>query len=152
MKGISVKTWSRETESTLLEMLISCRPHDICKTSDFFQSCCIIDAYALMKRVNRAFRSVTLIRLINNILFLNFYWEIEQFSYRTKNCCTLLRELDHRLPWNNHTLFKLINCSFFHSFFHSFMYRVYIEGNYHSKNGKEWYKEITTNILIYQLS
>ena len=33
-------------------------------------------------------------------------------------------------------LFKLINGSFFHSYFHSFMYRVYIEGNHHSKNGK----------------
>ena len=38
-------------------------------------------------------------------------------------------------------IFKLINGSFFHSYFHSFMYRVYIEGNHHSKNGKEWYKE-----------
>ena len=34
-------------------------------------------------------------------------------------------------------IFKLINGSFFHSYFHSFMYRVYIEGNHHSKNGKE---------------
>ena len=33
--------------------------------------------------------------------------------------------------------FKLINGSFFHSYFHSFMYKVYIEGNHHSKNGKE---------------
>ena len=48
--------------------------------------------------------------------------------------------------------FKLINGCFFHSYFHSFMYRVYIEGNHHFKNGKEWYKEITTNILISQLS
>ena len=38
-------------------------------------------------------------------------------------------------------IFKLINCSFFHSYFHSFMYRVYIEGNHHSKNEKEWYRE-----------
>ena len=34
-------------------------------------------------------------------------------------------------------VFKLINGSFFHSYFHSFMYRVYIEGNHHSKNRKE---------------
>ena len=34
-------------------------------------------------------------------------------------------------------IFKLINDSFFLSFFHSFMYRGYIEGNHHSKNGKE---------------
>ena len=45
----------------------------------------------------------------------------------------------------------------FHSSFHSFMYRVYIEGNHHSENGKndtmkELYKEITTNIIISQLS
>ena len=34
-------------------------------------------------------------------------------------------------------VFKLINGSFFHSYFHSFMYKVYIEGNHHSKNGNE---------------
>ena len=38
------------------------------------------------------------------------------------------------------TNFKLMNGSF-HWLFHSFMYRVYIEGNHHCKNGKEWYKE-----------
>ena len=45
------------------------------------------------------------------------------------------------LDWKQQDLFKLINGSFFSFIFHSFMYRVYIEGNHHSKNGKEWYKE-----------
>ena len=35
------------------------------------------------------------------------------------------------------TIFKLINNSFFINISHSFMYRVYIEGDRHSKNGKE---------------
>ena len=46
-----------------------------------------------------------------------------------------------KLDWEKITKITLNWWIIVFHWFHSFMYGVYIEGNHHSKNGKEWYKE-----------